>query len=106
MLIEQDLDLNIFMREIENPRTGEFYYDPTSWMVHVYECSSGNHVEAGEAHALTAEEIRSLALNDDEYFEGGDAWYGMDAFLNDYADLIPDSLSKYLNSFYKPLLSS
>ena len=104
--LEFDYDLNIFMTELQDPTTEEWYYDPTSWKVHVYDCMSGNHVEADDARELTVEEIRSLGLNHDKYFEGGDAWYGMDGFLVDYADKIPDSLSTYLNSFYKPPLSS
>jgi hypothetical protein len=98
---EIDYDLNIFMREEEDPRTGEWYYDPTSWMIHVYEVDDHGHHEVHEARALTIEEIRSLGLNNDEYFEGGDAWYGMSGYLKEYWDVLPDSIKQYLESFPK-----
>ena len=98
---EIDYDLNIFMREEEDPRTGEWYYDPTSWMIHVYEVDDKGHQEVNEARALTIEEIRSLGLNNDEYFEGGDAWYGMSGYLKEYWDVLPDSIKQYLESFPK-----
>lgn len=96
-----DYDLNIFMREEEDPRTGEWYYDPTSWMIHVYEVDGNGHHEVAEARSLTTEEIRALGVNNDEYFEGGDAWYGMSGYLKDYWDVMPDSLKMYLESFPK-----
>jgi hypothetical protein len=98
---EYDYDLNIFMRETEDPRTGEWYYDPTSWMIHVYTYEDHGHEEAGEARSLSAEEIRALGLNNDEYFDGGDHWYGMTGYLKDYWDVMPDSIKEYLESFPK-----
>ncbi len=98
---EIDYDLNIFMQEVEDPRTGEWYYDPTTWMIHVYEVDDNGHHEVHEARVLTLEEIRSLGLNNDEYFEGGDAWYGMSGYLKEYWEVIPDSIKQYLESFPK-----
>ena len=98
---EIDYDLNIFMREVQDPHSEEYYYDPTSWMVHVYECNGGTHREVEEPRALTVDEIRSLGLNNDSYFSDGDAWYGMKGYLSDYWTLMPDSLKEYLESFPK-----
>lgn len=98
---EIDYDLNIFMREEEDPRTGEWYHDPTSWMVHVYEVDGTGHHEVAEARPLSIEEIRALALNNDSYFEDGDSWYGMAGYLADYWNIMPDSLKMYLESFPK-----
>jgi hypothetical protein len=95
-----DYDLNIFMQEVED-HNGEWYYDPTSWMIHVYEYVPGQHVEVDVARPLTPEEIRSLGINNDSYFDGGDAWYGMAGYLHDYWTQIPDSLKMYLESFPK-----
>ncbi len=97
---EIDYDLNIFMQEIQD-NLGDWYYDPTSWMIHVYEVDNNGHHEVAEARSLTLEEIRALALNNDSYFEGGDAWYGMAGYLQTYWDVLPDSLKMYLESFPK-----
>lgn len=98
---EIDYDLNIFMREVQDPYTGEYYYDPTSWMIHVYECNSGSHREVEDPRALTVQEIRALGLNNDSYFEDGDSWYGMKGYLQDYWHVMPDSIKMYLESFPK-----
>lgn len=95
-----DYDLNIFMEEIED-NTGQWYYDPTSWKVHVYEVDGAGHHEVAEARPLSIEEIRALALNNDSYFEDGDSWYGMAGYLADYWNIMPDSLKMYLESFPK-----
>lgn len=95
-----DYDLNIFMREVEDP-FGNFYYDPTSWMIHVYEVDDHGHHEVYEAHALTVEEIRALGLNNDDYFREGDVWYGMEGYLMEYWSIMPDSIKQYLESFPK-----
>jgi len=96
-----DYDLNIFMKEVEDPNTEEYYYDPTSWMVHVYAVDGAGHHEVADPYPLSPEEIRSLGLNNDEYFEGGDCWYGMYGYLNDYSKMMPESLLAYLSSFPK-----
>ncbi len=95
-----DYDLNIFMQEIEDHQ-GNWYYDPTSWMIHVYRYEAGNHIEVAIPRQLSTEEIRSLGLNNDEYFEGGDAWYGMEGYLKDYWHVMPDSIKMYLEGFPK-----
>lgn len=95
-----DYDLNIFMQEVEDP-FGNYYYDPTSWSIHVYEYEAGSHHEVAEPYMLTPEEIRALGLNNDSYFDGGDSWYGMDGYLKDYWDVMPDSIKLYLESFPK-----
>lgn len=55
-----DYDLNIFMKEVEDPNTEEYYYDPTSWMVHVYAVDGAGHHEVADPYPLSPEEIRSL----------------------------------------------
>jgi hypothetical protein len=95
-----DYDLNIFMQEVED-HNGQWYYDPTSWMIHVYAYENGGHQELAEPRKLTVEEIRSLGLNNDSYFEGGDCWYGMAGYLQDYWNVMPDSIKMYLESFPK-----
>lgn len=95
-----DYDLNIFMQDVEDP-FGKFYYDPTSWMIHVYEVDGGGHHEASEARPLSIEEIRALGLNNDDYFSDGDAWYGMAGYLMDYWNVMPDSIKMYLEGFPK-----
>lgn len=94
-----DYDLNIFMQEIQDPNTEEYYYDPTSWSIHVYKVDGQGHQEVDVPRFLTPEEIRALALNNDEYFEGGDCWYGLYGYLKDYEHIMPDSVKQYLNSF-------
>jgi hypothetical protein len=95
-----DYDLNIFMDEIED-RNGDWHYDPTSWKLHVYKYEAGGHQEVDQPYELAPEEIRALGLNSDEYFEGGDAWYGMQGYLQDYWEIIPDTIKAYLESFPK-----
>ena len=95
-----DYDLNIFMDEIQD-NLGDWYYDPTSWRMHVYTYEEWGHEEAAPSRQLTVDEIRALALNNDSYFEGGDAWYGMDGYIQTYWDVLPDSLKQYLESFPK-----
>jgi hypothetical protein len=97
---EIDYDLNIFMDEIQD-NMGDWYYDPTSWRIHVYEYTDHGHHEVAPSRQLTVEEIRALALNNDEYFSGGDAWYGMYGYIRHYWDVLPDSLKQYLESFPK-----
>lgn len=93
-----DYDLNIFMQEVEDQH-GEWYYDPTSWMIHVYKVDGHGHHEVAEPYRLSVDEIRELHLNNDEYFDGGDAWYGMYGYLKDYAEQMPASIKQYLESF-------
>lgn len=95
-----DYDLNIFMQEVED-HEGNWYYDPTSWMMHVYSVDGNGHHEVDVPRALTVEEIRSLGLNNDSYFSDGDSWYGMQGYLKDYWKVIPDSLKEYLEGFPK-----
>jgi hypothetical protein len=94
-----DYDLNIFMQEIQDPMTDEWYYDPTSWHVHVYKVDGAGHQEVADARPMTPEEIRALGLNNDPYFDGGDAWYGMYGYLQDYASIMPNTIKDYLESF-------
>ncbi len=96
-----DYDLNIFMQEVEDPRNGEWYYDPTSWMIHVYEVDATGHHEVAEARPLSIEEIRALGLNNDDYFDETDHWYGMAGYLQDYWTVMPDSIKRYLEEFPK-----
>lgn len=96
-----DYDLNIFMQEIEDPITGEFYYDPTSWAIDVYEYRGAGHEQLGIMYMLSPEEIRSMGLNNDEYFEGGDCWYGMAGYLKDYWAVLPDSVKQFLEALPK-----
>jgi hypothetical protein len=98
--IKIDYDLNIFMEEVQD-NIGRWYYDPTSWRIHVYEVDDHGHQEVAESRQLTVEEIRSLALNNDPYFSGGDAWYGMYGYLKEYWNAMPDSIKQYLESFPK-----
>lgn len=96
-----DYDLNIYMQEEQDPKTEEYYYDPTSWSIHVYSYEGSGHEELAEPRRLTVEEIRALGLNNDSYFEGGDCWYGMSGYLSDYWNVMPDSIKEYLESFPK-----
>ncbi len=95
-----DYDLNIFMDERED-RNGEWYYDPTSWSIHVYKVDGAGHHEVDEPLRLTVEEIRLLGINNDSYFDGGDAWYGMYGYLKDYWAVLPDTIKEYLEGFPK-----
>jgi len=95
-----DYDLNIFMEERED-HNGEWYYDPTSWSIHVYKVDGNGHQEVDAPLRLTVEEIRSIGINNDSYFEDGDSWYGMYGYLNDYWEILPDTIKQYLESFPK-----
>jgi hypothetical protein len=88
------------MQEAEDP-FGNYYYDPTSWMIHVYAVDGHGHYEVAEPHPLSIEEIRALGLNNDDYFNDGDVWYGMAGYLKDYWTVMPDSIKMYLEGFPK-----
>jgi hypothetical protein len=88
------------MQDIED-HEGNWYYDPTSWTMHVYHVDRSGHHEVDIPRELTVSEIRSLGLNNDPYFKEGDCWYGMEGYLKTYWNVIPDSLKMYLESFPK-----
>ena len=96
-----DYDLNIFMQEVQDPKTQQWYYDPTSWSIHVYTYEGAGHEELAEPYSLSIDEIRALGLNNDEYFKDGDCWYGMQGYLQDYWNVMPDSIKMYLEGFPK-----
>lgn len=97
-----DYDLNIFIPE-ELDAGGESYWDPAGWMIHVYQYSNtGGHAEWDDPISLTAEEIRSLGLNQDPYFKDDvDSWYGLDGFRLEYWHKMSDRLKQYFDSLPK-----
>ena len=96
-----DWDLNIFIPEELNEE-GESYWDPASWMIHVYSVTDHGHMEWDTAMYLTSEEIRSLGLNQDSYFKDEvDVWYGLAGFKLEYWDKMSDRLKKYFDMLPK-----
>lgn len=95
-----DYDLNIYIPE-ELDEQGRSYWDPASWHIHVYAVDGAGHYEADKSRPLSQQEIISLGLNHDEYFNDVDTWYGYDGFMKDYWSKMPDSLKLYLELFPK-----
>lgn len=96
-----DYDLNIYMPE-ELDEAGESYWDPASWRIHVFTYNNGDQYEWDDPIVLTAEEIVSLGLNQDEYFRTEvDTWYGLDGFRLDYWSKMSDRLKMYFDQLPK-----
>lgn len=102
-----DWDLNIFIPE-ELDAGGESYWDHANWRIHVYHVPETGHLEWDEPLMLTAEEIRSLGLNYDEYFKDEvDTWYGLYEFKIQYWDKMSDRLKQYFDAlprYYEDLI--
>jgi hypothetical protein len=102
-----DWDLNIYMPEEWDEEKDDSYYDPASWKIHVYAMATSdtggvNHEEWDDPIVLTAEEIRSLGFNRDDYFKDEvDTWYGLDSFRNDYWSKLSDRLKEYFDRLPK-----
>lgn len=97
-----DWDLNIYMPEEYDVDADDYYYDPASWKIHVYAYKDNNHDEWDDPIELTAEEIRALGLNRDEYFKDEvDTWYGLAGFKLDYWDKMSDRLKEYFDKLPK-----
>lgn len=95
-----DWDLNIFIPE-ELDAGGESFFDPANWRIHVYHYTETGHLEWDMPVILTAEEIRSLGLNQDPYFNEADVWYGLAGFKLDYWDKMSDRLKMYFDQLPK-----
>lgn len=96
-----DYDLNIYMPE-QLDQGGNSYWDPASWMMHVYAVDEFGHEEWDEPIYLTGEEIVRLGFNRDEYFiNETDTWYGLDGFRLDYWDKMSDRLKMYFDGLPK-----
>lgn len=97
-----DYDLNIFMPEEFDEEAEDYYFDPSSWLIHVYRYMGNTHVEHAEPIALTAGEIKSLGLNRDSYFRDEvDVWYGLDGFRKEYWHKMSDRLKEYFDALPK-----
>lgn len=95
-----DYDLNIFIPE-ELDRHDNSVWNPNKWHIHVYIVDGNGHKEADEAFPLSIEDIESLGLNSDPYFEDVDSWYGYEGFMKDYWPKMTDRVKSYLESFPK-----
>ena len=97
-----DWDLNIFMPEEWDEEKDDSYYDPASWMIHLYAHRDNDHNEWDDPIGLTAEEIQSLGLNRDPYFKDEvDVWYGLAGFRKDYWSKLSDRLKEYFDRLPK-----
>ncbi len=101
-----DWDLNIYMPEEFNPDAqypeDQYYYDPASWRIQVYQYAETGHVEWDEPVYLTAEEIQSIGFNRDPYFKDEvDTWYGLEGFRLDYWSKMSDRLKMYFDALPK-----
>ena len=94
-----DYDLNIYMPE-ELDQSGDSYWDPASWRIHVYMYKDGDQNEWDDPIRLTADEIVDLGLNQDGRFDA-DSWYGLDGFRLDYWNKMSDRLKKYFDQLPK-----
>jgi hypothetical protein len=97
-----DWDLNIFIPEEFNPDAehsdDQYYFDPTSWKIHVYIVNNHGHEEWDEPIDLTCDEIRNLGLNRDPYFKDEvDTWYGLSEFKLAYWSKMSDRLKLYFD---------
>ena len=95
-----EYDLNIYIPE-ELDQSGDSYYDPASWRIHVYIYKDGDQNEWDDPIRLTADEIVSLGLNQDEAFSDVDSWYGLDGFRLDYWHKMSDRLKMYFDQLPK-----
>ena len=94
-----EYDLNIYIPE-ELDQSGDSYYDPASWRIHVYIYKDGDQNEWDDPIRLTADEIVDLGLNQDGRFDA-DSWYGLDGFRLDYWNKMSDRLKKYFDQLPK-----
>lgn len=95
-----DYDLNIYIPE-ELDAGGESYWDPANWHIHVYTVDKYGHDMWDDPIRLTADEIVSLGLNQDPYFQDVDSWYGLDGFRLDYWSKMSDRLKMYFDALPK-----
>jgi hypothetical protein len=97
-----DWDLNIYMPEEWDVEKDDSYYDPASWKIQVYAYRDKDHNEWDDPIELTAEEIRSIGFNRDDYFKDEvDVWYGLDGFRKDYWSKLSDRLKEYFDRLPK-----
>lgn len=95
-------DLNIYMPEEWDEENDDSYYDPATWKIHVYAHRDGDQNEWDDPISLTAEEIKSLGLNRDEYFKDEvDVWYGLVGFRTDYWSKMSERLQLYFDRLPK-----
>jgi len=97
-----DWDLNIYMPEEWDVEQDDSYYDPASWKIQVYAYRDQDHNEWDDPIELTAEEIRSIGFNRDDYFKDEvDVWYGLAGFRKDYWHKLSDRLKMYFDRLPK-----
>lgn len=94
-----DYDLNIYMPE-ELDQYGTYYHDPANWWIHLYAHRDGSQYQWDDPIRLTAEEIHSLGLNQNNEFDA-DSWYGLEGFRYHYWDRMSDRLKKYFDELPK-----
>lgn len=95
-------DLNIYMPEEWDEENDDSYYDPATWKIHLYAHRDGDQNEWDDPISLTAEEIKSLGLNRDEYFKDEvDVWYGLVGFRTDYWSKMSERLQLYFDRLPK-----
>lgn len=97
-----DYDLNIYMPELYDEASDDYYYDPATWRIHVFIHKDGSQDEWDDPIVLTAEEIQSIGFNRDSYFKDEvDVFYGLDGFRFEYWDKMSDRLKLYFDSLPK-----
>jgi hypothetical protein len=97
-----DYDLNIFQSErefVDEDGNSQWEY-AGPWYIDIYDVQGNGHEHVAGPYELTQQEEKLLALGTG-YFEDPDSWYGLQGFVNDYADYLTPRLEGIFDSLPK-----